>query len=163
VRIEPLTAQHDVSQFDCGEDSLNKYIRFALKAKQMNLAGTFVCLDDDNRVIGFYARVWNSVTTDSLGKPGVAKHPVAVMLLAQFGVVIDYQKRGVGKMLMRHFFEGVMQNTDQGDACFAVIVDALNERAKRYYIENYGFKECVDNPSRLFLLTKTVKKAARRN
>lgn len=163
MRIEPLTAQHDVSGFDCGEESLNKYIRFAFQAKQMNLAGTFVCVDDDNRVIGFYARVWNSVSTDSLGSPGVAKHPVAVMLLAQFGVATDFQRKGIGKKLMRHFFESIMQNIEQGDACFAVIVDALNEGAKRYYIENYDFKECVDNPTRLHLPFKLVKKAARRN
>lgn len=126
MRIEPVTSQHDVSQFDCGEESLNRYIRFALQAKQMNLTGTFVCVDDDGRVIGFYARVWNSVSTDSLGKPGIARHPVPVMLLAQFGVAIDWQRKGVGKKLMRHFFEGVLQNIEQGDACFAVIVDALN-------------------------------------
>jgi predicted N-acetyltransferase YhbS len=163
VRIEPLTAQHDVSQFDCGEESVNKYIRFAWQAKQMNLAGTFVLVDDDERVIGFYARVWNSVSTDSLGKPAVAKHPVAVMLLAQFGVVTDWQRKGIGKKLMRHFFESVMQHIEQGDACFAVIVDALNEVAKRYYIEEYGFKECVDDPFRLHLPFKLVKKAAQRN
>lgn len=163
MRIEPLTAQHDVSEFDCGEDSLNKYIRFALKAKQMNLAGTFVMVDDNGRVIGFYARVWNSVSTDSLGKPGVARHPVAVMLLAQFGVVQDWQRKGIGKKLMRHFFESVIHNNEQGDVCFAVIVDALNDAAKRYYVEEYGFKECIDNPTRLHLPLKLVKKAARRN
>lgn len=128
----------------------------------MNLTGTFVCVDDDGRVIGFYARVWNSVSTDSLGKPGIARHPVPVMLLAQFGVAIDWQRKGVGKKLMRHFFEGVLQNIEQGDACFAVIVDALNKGAKEYYVENYDFKECVDNSSRLYLPVKLVKKAARR-
>jgi GNAT superfamily N-acetyltransferase len=161
LRIEPLTAQHDVSQFDCGEESLNKYIKFAVQARQMNLASTFVCVEDEtDRVLGYYARVMNSISAESVGNPGGVKRPVPVMLLAQFATATDAQRQGVGKKLLRHLFERVIHLTEEGEACFGVILDALNQSAKDYYLQ-FGFKECIDNPSRLYLPLKLVRRAAR--
>jgi ribosomal protein S18 acetylase RimI-like enzyme len=127
----------------------------------MNLASTFVCVEDESNVVsGYYTRVMNSISAESIGKPGGVKRPVPVMLLAQFAVASNAQRQGIGKKLLRHFFERVIQLTEEGEACFGVILDALNQPAKEYYLE-YGFKECSDNPSRLYLPLKLVKKAAR--
>jgi ribosomal protein S18 acetylase RimI-like enzyme len=43
-------------------------------------------------------------------------------------------------------------------ASYAIIVDAKNDRAKRFY-ESLGFTPFPDSPQRLFLLTETARTA----
>jgi predicted N-acetyltransferase YhbS len=155
VRIEPLTEEHDFSQFDCGKESLNKYLKFAFQARRMGLSRTFVAVEDNDTVVGYYTRVPNSVKGEALPSSG-SKNPVPVMLLAKFAVDANQQRAGIGKMLLKHFLQSVIDYAEN-EACFAIIVDALDEDAKEYYVQ-FGFKETPDKPMRLFLPMKTVRK-----
>jgi len=78
------------------------------------------------------------------------------MLLARFAVIGALQRQGVGKTLLRHFLEGTIAHAEN-EACFAITVDALNDDVKAYYMQ-FGFKECTEEPMRLYLPMKTVRK-----
>ena len=44
-RIEPLHGRHQVEDFDCGQDAVNRYlIRFALMNQRTNAARTYIGL-----------------------------------------------------------------------------------------------------------------------
>ena len=157
MRIEPLTKDHDLSEFDCGEASLNKFLKeFALQARSKGLSRTFVAIDDEsNAILGYYTRLPNSVSGESIPESR-SRNSVPVMLLAKLAVANHLQRGGVGKKLLKHFLESVIAHAEN-EACFAVTVDALDERAKAYYAQ-FGFKEFQDTPLSLYLPMKTVRK-----
>lgn len=101
--VEPLTAQHEAASFDCGADSLNRFLqRHALASQQANCARTYVaCRVDQAVVCGFYSLAVGAV--EPTGAPtrvtrGPARHPVPVMLLARLAVDIPSQGIGLGKV-----------------------------------------------------------------
>jgi predicted N-acetyltransferase YhbS len=156
VRIEALNDHHDHSRFTCGKESLDKYLKFALQARRMGFGRTFVATEDDsNVVLGYYTRALNSVAGDLIPR-SLSKNAVPVMLLAKFAVSNNLQRQGVGKKLLKHFLEAAI-GFSENEACFAVIVDALDQEAKDYYLQ-FGFIETLDDNFRLYLPMKTVRK-----
>jgi len=59
--IDKLGREHDVSEFDCSNATLNEWLlRFALTNQQADSARTYVALDG-NSVAGYYALATGSV------------------------------------------------------------------------------------------------------
>ena len=55
-----------LSQFDCGEDALNEYIkRFARKNDRLGIGRTYVLLNN-NRVLGYYTVSMAQIAFESL-------------------------------------------------------------------------------------------------
>ena len=158
MRIEPLTREHDFSHFDCGDPSLNTYLKsFALQARSRGLGRTFVAVEEgSNVVLGYYTRLPNSVVGDLIPE-SKSRNSVPVMLFGRLAVVRERQRDGIGKLLLRHFFEAAIAFAEE-EACFAITLDALNQEAKNWYLQ-WGFKECLDDPFHLYLPMKTVRKA----
>ena len=63
-RIEKLTKQHSVDDFDCGEEALNRFLsRFALPNQQASASQTYIGLTDVI-IVGFYTLVVGEVAYD---------------------------------------------------------------------------------------------------
>ena len=103
-RIEKLRRDHPIGNFDCGQQALNEWLRkHALQNLGAGAAQTYVGLAGEV-VIGFYSlavgQIEFSDAPERLQK-GVARHPVPVMLLARLAVDKNWQRKGVGRALLR--------------------------------------------------------------
>jgi len=83
VSIEKLRRDHAVGSFDCGKESLNRFlIRNALQSQQANASQTYV-LTMEGHVAGYRTLVIGEVAYADAPerlKKGLARHPVPVML-----------------------------------------------------------------------------------
>jgi hypothetical protein len=72
-----------------------------------------------------------------------------VILLARRAVDLSMRARGLGAVLL---FDALRRAAEVSvvSAAYAVIVDALHDRAKAFY-QHYRFEESLDDPMRLFL------------
>jgi hypothetical protein len=55
---EPIHKKHDREAFDCGEQSLNEFLRrYARKSHELGGAKTFLAIDDagNKTILGFYS------------------------------------------------------------------------------------------------------------
>ena len=60
---EPLNAEHDIATFDCGERSLNDWLRRRAHTNQgAGASRTYVVVDDRLRVLGYYALAAGAVS-----------------------------------------------------------------------------------------------------
>lgn len=60
---EPLAAPHVLAEFECGEASLDEWLkRRALANQQTGASRTFVVADHDGRVYGYYAMAAGAVS-----------------------------------------------------------------------------------------------------
>lgn len=160
LAVEKLRREHALDQFDCGDQSLNRFlVRFALGSQFSGASQTYVGLADET-VIGFYTLVVGDVAyadaPERLTK-GLARHPVPIMLLARLAVGTGWQGRGIGAALLKGAMRRTLQAADiAGIRAFAV--HAKNDLARCFY-EHFGFVPAPSDDRHLFLLIKDVRRA----
>lgn len=95
LEIVPLAPEHDRTAFDCGEPSLNDYLRlYSGQHTRQGFSRTFVAVESDTaRVIGYYSLAAGSVSVSLLPQHRkLPRHPVPVAVLARLAV--DRQRQG---------------------------------------------------------------------
>ncbi|MFN0088187.1 MAG: GNAT family N-acetyltransferase [Blastocatellia bacterium] len=153
ISIEPLAARHQREGFDCGEEALNRYLRqYASQHQKKNIGRIYVAVEaGESRVVGYYTLANGSVSFESVpqAKGLPREYPIPVILLARLAIDRTMQGQGLGAVLI---FDALKRAAEvsQLSAAYAVIVDALNDQAKKFYL-HYHFEESLDDPMRLFL------------
>ncbi len=158
-RFDPR--RHDVSGFQCGEHSLDQYLRErALSDRRRRAAVLYVLVpangsheDQSQRtVIGFYTVNTLSISKSRLPKRvqrKVGQYPeVSAALIRRLAVDAAYQVRRFGESLLAESVERIAALADEL-AIALVVVHALHERAANFYIR-FGFEPFADNPLHLF-------------
>lgn len=151
-RPQSLVASHVISEFDCGEASLDDWLKRRALINQVSGASrTFVVTDQDNRVCGYYALAAGAVA-HQLATGSVRRNmpdPIPVLVLARLAV--DHRAQGIklGAALLK---DAVARagSVAQNAGVRALVVHALNENAKAFY-QHYGFAESPINPLTLML------------
>lgn len=148
---ELLTSDHDVSEFDCGEASLNDWLhRRALKNQERGGTRTYVVCAG-MKVLAYYSLAANAVRRE-VASSKVSRNmpdPIPVTLLGRLAVDRRYQERGFGKGMLKDAVLRTLQAADK-IGIRAIMVHALNEDAKRYY-QRRGFHESPIDPMMLFI------------
>lgn len=137
---ELLTHHHYLASFDCGEASLNNWLkRNALKNQQNQASRTFVICKKNN-VIGFYALAAGSVSHQFVS--GALKRnmpdPIPVIVLGRLAIDLNHQGKNLGAALLKDVVLRAKTVSEQVGVR-ALLVHALNEKAKQFYL-NYGFQ-----------------------
>lgn len=160
-RIEKLSREHRLANFDCGREALNHFlVRHALQSQQANAAQTYLGMTSDV-VVGFYSlAVGHVLFADAPErlKKGIACHPVPIMLLARLGVSVDWSGRSIGKGLLRDAMQRTMQAADIA-GIRALAAHAKDEDARQFY-EHFNFMPSPTDPMHLYLLMKDLRQAA---
>lgn len=149
---ESLTAEHHLIEFDCGEVSLDDWLKRRALANHLSGASrTFVVTDPSRRVFGYYAMASGAVThleTTSAIRRNMPD-PVPVMVLVRLAVDVKAQGVKLGAALLQDAV-GRAYAVAQNTGVRAVLVHALNEHAKQFY-EHYGFQPSPLQPMTLML------------
>lgn len=140
---ERLGASHLLDDFDCGEATLDDWLkRRALSNQASGASRTFVVADEDGRVRGYYALAAGAVS-HQLATSGVRRNmpdPVPVMVLARLAVDRRAQGLHLGAALLR---DAVAVSRNAGVR--ALLVHALHEKARQFY-EHHGFQPSPTHP-----------------
>ena len=83
-------------------------------------------------------------------------HPIPAILMARFAIDVSAQGMGLGKRLFRDALLRSLSVTEEL-AVRAFVVDAKDENAAKFY-QKFDMMFLPDNPNRLFLHFKDVKK-----
>jgi len=160
--IEKLRAEHNLSRFDCGNATLNIWLRkYAWTNQKADSAKTYVALTR-NLVVGYYSLTTGSVhkheSPERIAK-GLANHPIGIVLLARLAVDTTQQGKGLGKALL---FDALTRIEVAADivAVRAVMVHAIDEAARRFY-KHFEFEPSPMDPFQLLLLLKDLRRALR--
>lgn len=153
-----LTTAHRFDDFSCGEPILDEWLKRRAMVNQTSGASrTFVVVDRDNRVYGYYAVAAGAVS-HQMATGGVRRNmpdPIPVMVLARLAV--DHRAQGInlGGALLRDAVNRAV-TVSQNMGVRALLVHALHERAKSFY-EHYGFQSSPVDPMTLMLRLSSAK------
>ena len=151
LRVEPLGSGHDRSGFESGVEALDRYFRKqAGQDARKNMAAPFVLLLPDGTIAGYYTLSSTSVQLGELPEKTVRKLPryplVPATLLGRLAVDRRQQGKGYGRFLLA---DALYRAAQSEIASFAVIVDAKDESARRFYARE-SFLPLPDQPMKLF-------------
>jgi GNAT superfamily N-acetyltransferase len=154
---EPITADHALADFDCGEPSLNEWLKKrALKNHSGGASRCFVVCNGKT-VIGYYCLSAGAISHEAAPKAMRRNmpNPLPVLLLGRLAIDRHHHNQGIGQALLRDaMLRSVSIASNAG--VFALLVHALTEQAKRFYLSR-GFVASPLQPMTLMMTTETVR------
>lgn len=156
-KIEPLSSHHDRSGFDCGEESLNEYLkRFARQNSEKGLGRTYVAVKEGGPdIFGYYTLSSGAVSFDEVPE-NLPRYPIPVVHLGRLAVAKKAQGKRLGKALLADALTRAVTVADILGV-FAVEVYALNDSAREFYLK-FGFTELLDDRKHLYMTIRKIKK-----
>jgi len=155
--IEKVRREHLLDRFDCGKEDLNRFLkRQAWNNQQAHSAQTYV-LAGDLRVLGYYSLAAGSVSHEEATqrvKNGLARHPIAVILLARLAVDVSIHGKGVGSGLLKDALIRTAQAANTIGAS-ALLVHAKDDNARAFY-EHFSLEASPSDPYHLLLIMKDL-------
>ncbi len=149
---QPLGAAHLLDDFACGETALDEWLkRRAMNNQVTGASRTFIVVDEENRVRGFYAMAAGAVA-HQMATSSVRRNmpdPVPVMVLGRLAADRQVQGIKLGAAMLRDAVNRAI-TVSQNTGVRALLVHALHERAKQFY-QHYGFQESPQHPMALML------------
>lgn len=152
----PLTAEHDLSGFDCGEPALNDWLwRRALKNESRFSRTYVVCAG--NRVVAYFCISAGAV--ERAEAPGKVRRnapdTIPVSVIGRLAVDRDHVGKGLGADILSDALRRIAV-ASQSIGIGAVLVHAKDEAAKRFYLRCAEFIEYPEDSRTLFLPIETV-------
>ena len=153
----PITAAHEVADFESGETSLDEWLkRRALKNHAAGASRCFV-LCAGSTVIGYYSLSAGAISHEAAPKAMRRNmpDPLPVLLLGRLAIDKRYHNQGLGQSLLR---DAMMRAVNvAGDAgVFAILVHALSAPARQFYLSR-GFVESPLQSMTLLMTLATVR------
>ena len=144
--------KHDRQRFDCGDASLNEYLKTRLN-QQMRRGVTvgYVLVAASGRIAGFVTlsngELPVSVIPEGHGFP--IKLPLPTTLIGRLAVDREFHGQGLGGDLLVHAIR-IAVKTAEHVASAVIEVDALNDSARAFY-QHFGFVRLPDDELHLYL------------
>ena len=152
----PLTAAHDVSGFDCGEPSLNDWLRHRALKNESRFSRTYVVCEG-YRVVAFFCISAGSVERGAA--PGKVRRnapdTIPVSVIGRLAVDRDHAGKGLGADILSDALRRIAI-ASQSIGIAAVLVHAKDEAAKRFYLRCAEFIAYPEDGRTLFLPIETV-------
>ena len=159
-RLEPLAKLHDRDGFHCGVDSLDLYLKTQASQdmrRKANAVFVLVPEGSPSRIAGYFTLCAYGLAPGSIPDAALKHIPrypmVSATLLGRLAVATEFQGRRVGGILLAKALEKAYESADQVGSSM-VVVDAIDERAARFYAA-HGFIQLPES-MRLVLPMRTI-------
>jgi GNAT superfamily N-acetyltransferase len=152
----PLTAEHDSSEFDCGEPALNDWLRHRALRNESRFSRTYVVCEG-NRVIAYFCISAGAVERGAA--PGKVRRnapdTIPVSVIGRLAVSREHAGKRLGADLLSDALRRIAV-ASQSIGIGAVLVHAKHDAAKRFYLRCAEFIEYPEDSRTLFLPIETV-------
>jgi hypothetical protein len=152
-----LNPTHDLSQFDCGKNQLNDWLRNSALPSEGKTARTYVVCNG-NAVIGYYCISMGSVERKQLPsrlkrQQGLPNH-IPVAIIGRLARDQDPRWKGLGKDLLQDAFIRIVSASENiGVRC--VLVHAIDDDAAKFW-RDLEFQEYPGGSKTFFMAVETI-------
>lgn len=153
----PLTAEHDLSDFDCGEPALNDWLLHRALKNESRFSRTYVVCEDDRRVVAYFCISAGAVERAAVPRKMRRNAPdsIPVSIIGRLAVSREHAGKGLGADILSDALHRIAI-ASRSIGIGAVLVHAKNGGAKRFYMRCAEFIEYPEDSRTLFLPIETV-------
>lgn len=156
VGTVPLSGEHDLSTFDCGQPLLNDWLLQRATKNENRFSRTYV-VGEGKRVVGYYCIAAGAIARIAapnwIRRNAPATIPVSV--IGRLAVTREHARKGLGADLLADALRRVAV-ASRSIGIGAVVVHAKDDSAKRFYMTCAEFVEYPSDSRTLFLPIETV-------
>lgn len=152
----PLTSDHDVTDFDCGDPVLNDWLKHRALKNESRFSRTYVVCDK-NVVVAYFCIATGSV--ERTAAPGKVRRNapdvIPISVIGRLAVARSHARQGLGADILSDALRRIAV-ASQSIGIAAVLVQAKDDSAKRFYMACAEFIEYPADSRTLFLPIETV-------
>ena len=152
----PLTSEHDLSTFDCGEQVLNDWLLHRALKNESRFSRTYVVCEGD-KVVAYFCISAGAVERGAA--PGKVRRnapdTIPVSVIGRLAVSRSHAGKGLGADMLSDALRRIAV-ASQSIGIGAVLVHAKDDAAKRFYLKCAEFIEYPEDSRTLFLPIETV-------
>ncbi len=156
---EPLADRHDLSAFKSGTPSLDDWLKRRARGNQSSGGSRTFVLCEGTKVVAYYALASGGVSANAA--PGRFRRnmpdPIPVVVLGRLAIDVAWQRRGIGRALVRDAALRVLHAADV-IGVRGILVHALSEEARAFYLA-VGFEPSPLDPMTLMTTLADLKSA----
>lgn len=156
---QALADHHLVDAFQCGEPSLDDWLKRRATGNQASGASRTYVVCVDEAVVGYCC-----LAAGALGHADASgalrrnrPDPIPVMVLGRLAIHKEHHQAGLGTALLRDALRRTLQAAGIAGVA-ALLVHAISEDAKRFY-KSRGFVESPVKPMTMCLILESARKA----
>jgi ribosomal protein S18 acetylase RimI-like enzyme len=160
IRVEPLGSHHKRKAFACGVEALDRYFReLVTQDIKRRVSNCFIAVGQGGEIVGYYTFAATGLALGDL-PPALAKklprYPlVPAALIGRLAISARHQGQKIGGALV---IDAVLRASRADPAVFAILVDAKDDRAAKFY-QRLGFQPLTSRAGSLFLPIATALQA----
>jgi GNAT superfamily N-acetyltransferase len=152
----PLSSDHDLSSFDCGEAALNDWLRHRALKNESRFSRTYVVCAG-KRVVAYFCISAGAVERSAA--PGKlrrnAPDTIPVSVIGRLAVSREHAGKGLGADILSDALRRIAI-ASQSIGIGAVLVQAKDDAAKHFYMKSAEFIEYPEDSRTLFLPIETM-------
>ena len=158
--IEPLEG-HNRKSFDSGNTVLDDWLKhYSTQNERRGYSRTYVAVANDVVVVGYVSLATGDMDRDSvpldIGKG--APRDVPVIVIGRLAVDRSAQGRGLGGKLLAFALQRAL-DVAQEVGVRAVVINAISERARDFYLSLAEFEWVADQPLTLWVTIDEIKRS----
>lgn len=151
-----LTAEHDLSAFDCGDPALNDWLRNRALKNESRFSRTYVVCEGSRVVANFCI---SAGAVERANAPGMLRRNAPDMIPVSVVGRLAVDREHAGKGLGADILSDALRRTVEASRVIgigAVLVHAKDDAAKQFYLACAEFIEFPPDSRVLFLPIETV-------
>ncbi len=151
-----LTPDHLLSDFDCGDETLNRWLTTKALHNQAEGGSRTWAVAVDDRVVAYYASSTAVILRAEATRRAARNQPdpVPAVLLGRLAVDTKHQGRGLAAALLKHFLVKALEVADI-TGVRVLLVHAKDQTAASFY-SRYGFEPSPIDELTMMLLVKDI-------
>jgi GNAT superfamily N-acetyltransferase len=157
-RPELLDSKHNILDFNCGNETLNDWLKKkALKNQKQGASKTFV-ICDGKLVVGYYALATGSVERINAPKSLTRNmpNPIPVIVLGRLAIDQQFHGKKLGSALLKDVIRRTIFVSDNVGVK-ALLVHAISEEAKRFYVHHNFIESPIESMTLLLSMNNKKK------
>ena len=164
IEIRLLRKEDKRGDFTCGHIELDYYFQqFAGQNQFKNYIGTNYIALQESKIIAFVSVSTGEIYRENLGpeeKKNLPSYPLSVLRITRLGVHTQYQKSGIGRLLLKQMFLLALEQK-RLVGCFGIVIDAKQESVEFYHKMGFTPLETTKPQKNIlmFIPTEVIEKA----
>ncbi len=154
---EPITQEHNLAAFDCGEPALNDWLRKRALKNESRFSRTYVLCGEDKAVVAYVCISAGAV--ERKDAPARLKrnapNSIPVSIIGRLAVDQTHAGKGLGADMLSDAMRRIAL-ASQTIGIGAVVVQAKDDAAKSFYLHCAEFIEYPDGSRTLFMPIETL-------